>query len=675
MAVDQTQGDSTASLLIGQLPAETTEEVARRIFGQYGVITQCQVLPASGPDRTAHITFAEVTQARWLVENLDRNIPIGLGSPISVRFADGRQAAPSPQAQSGGASEAQLGQTGPSQGTMSQANMGQTSMGQGNMCQGMGMGMGMGMGGMYQSGMGHGGMSQGYQLEHGEHPTLSQAALQQAAIGLGGSAMFASAGPPLVGGWSAPGAPTEGSLPTDSVLTGKVKVWLEEKGFGFLAPDIGGPDVFVHARSLTDCQMLVQGASVKFMAQQEPNTGKYRARSCSMGTGETVAVAAPPVAAPPPVGGLATDRTLSGKVKVWLGEKGFGFITPDGGGPDVFVHVRALTDGQALLQGSTVMFEAQQEPSTGKYRARSCMGAVPDGTGGPQGMPQMQQGGPGFSGCGGCGGCGAHGVGSQSVSETICIAGLPADATEEAVLRVFGQYGVVTQCRPLTDVAGPGRAFMLRMGSIEQSKWLVENLHENIPLGLASPILVRYAENRTQPADPMQMHGGGYGRAQNDSFNSRFMPYGSPGPAAFQPGFGSSMASHQTGLPQSSSHRGGNPGMDGMHGMGGQHAQTGQGGMQNMTNQQQDMASAHSQHNPGSEDFRSPNPNSMQGFQQCSQSPRLTGQGTAGGSFLGTPRQSVPGTDAAAHAGQPPLPSESSAPVPPAEAGPPVPPS
>ena len=83
---------------------------------------------------------------------------------------------------------------------MSQANMGQTSMGQGNMCQGMGMGMGMGMGGMYQSGMGHGGMSQGYQLEHGEHPTLSQAALQQAAIGLGGSAMFASAGPPLVGG-------------------------------------------------------------------------------------------------------------------------------------------------------------------------------------------------------------------------------------------------------------------------------------------------------------------------------------------------------------------------------------------------------------------------------------------------------------------------------------------
>ena len=64
-----------------------------------------------------------------------------------------------------------------------------------------------------------------------------------------------------------------------------------------------------------------------------------------------------------------------------------------------------------------------------------------------------------------------------------------------------------------------------------------------------------------------------------------------------------------------------------------------------------DMASAHSQHNPGSEDFRSPNPNSMQGFQQCSQSPRLTGQGTAGGSFLGTPRQSVPGTDAAAHAG------------------------
>jgi CspA family cold shock protein len=38
-------------------------------------------------------------------------------------------------------------------------------------------------------------------------------------------------------------------------------------------------------------------------------------------------------------------------------DKGFGFITPEGGGQDVFVHVSALQRGRSLREGDKVSFE------------------------------------------------------------------------------------------------------------------------------------------------------------------------------------------------------------------------------------------------------------------------------------------------------------------------------
>lgn len=49
----------------------------------------------------------------------------------------------------------------------------------------------------------------------------------------------------------------------------------------------------------------------------------------------------------------------TGKVKFFNAGKGFGFITPDNGGKDVFVHAND-TGGAQLNEGSKVEFEVVQ---------------------------------------------------------------------------------------------------------------------------------------------------------------------------------------------------------------------------------------------------------------------------------------------------------------------------
>lgn len=61
----------------------------------------------------------------------------------------------------------------------------------------------------------------------------------------------------------------------------------------------------------------------------------------------------------------------TGTVKFFNDEKGFGFITPDNGGVDVFVHVSALAQGGSLSQGDKVDYDIGQDRKTGKSKAEN----------------------------------------------------------------------------------------------------------------------------------------------------------------------------------------------------------------------------------------------------------------------------------------------------------------
>ena len=60
-----------------------------------------------------------------------------------------------------------------------------------------------------------------------------------------------------------------------------------------------------------------------------------------------------------------------GTVKFFNTTKGFGFIEPEDGGPDVFVHVSELERSgvRELREGQKVSFESKIDPRKGKPNA------------------------------------------------------------------------------------------------------------------------------------------------------------------------------------------------------------------------------------------------------------------------------------------------------------------
>ena len=66
-----------------------------------------------------------------------------------------------------------------------------------------------------------------------------------------------------------------------------------------------------------------------------------------------------------------------GTVKWFNGQKGFGFIEPEGGGKDVFVHISAVERAglSSLNEGQKVTFDVVADRRTGKSAAENLRAA------------------------------------------------------------------------------------------------------------------------------------------------------------------------------------------------------------------------------------------------------------------------------------------------------------
>jgi CspA family cold shock protein len=182
--------------------------------------------------------------------------------------------------------------------------------------------------------------------------------------------------------------------------SGTVKWFNTAKGFGFIQPDDGGSDVFVHISAVEQAGLrgLNEGDQVSFELEQDRRSGKLSA-------GQLVVTGQGPAPDRGGGGGGGFDRPRgggfggggyggggggfdrpragggrpsgdpagsgTGTVKWFNPTKGFGFIQPDDGGQDVFVHISAVEQAglRGLNEGQTVGFDLEADRRSGKTSA------------------------------------------------------------------------------------------------------------------------------------------------------------------------------------------------------------------------------------------------------------------------------------------------------------------
>ncbi len=136
-----------------------------------------------------------------------------------------------------------------------------------------------------------------------------------------------------------------------------VKWFSLTKGFGFVAPVDGSSDAFIHSSVVSRAGLRDVAEGTKLLVQIGNGAKGRQVLNIIqvLGISEITLQANP---RPPATG---PEVELTGTVKWFKADKGFGFVTPDDGGRDIFVHrtVVLRAGAQTLESGQKVKMLVQ----------------------------------------------------------------------------------------------------------------------------------------------------------------------------------------------------------------------------------------------------------------------------------------------------------------------------
>jgi cold shock protein len=164
-----------------------------------------------------------------------------------------------------------------------------------------------------------------------------------------------------------PNRPTPNTSQPSESVEAIVKWFNAEKGFGFVAV-AGGSEAFMHIRQLEAAghSSVPEGARIKVRighGQKGPQVTEVIEvdTSAVQVTGTTAESATSYTSLPRQPGVGATTESV-GCVKMYNREKGFGFVSQDEGGKDVFIHATTLGRGglSELAEGQRVWMQVGQ---------------------------------------------------------------------------------------------------------------------------------------------------------------------------------------------------------------------------------------------------------------------------------------------------------------------------